>query len=55
MVADKVDDIQRTRAVRVIAGDCGCLMNIAGAARQRGLAFGEQHLAEFIWERIHGD
>jgi L-lactate dehydrogenase complex protein LldE len=55
MVADKVDNIQRTGAVRVIAGDCGCLMNIAGAARQRGLPFGEQHLAEFIWERIHGD
>jgi L-lactate dehydrogenase complex protein LldE len=55
MVNDKVDDIQRTAAARVIAGDCGCLMNIAGAAEQRGLPFAAQHLAEFIWERTHGD
>jgi L-lactate dehydrogenase complex protein LldE len=55
MVNDKVDDIQRTAAARVIGGDCGCLMNISGAGEQRGLAFEGQHLAAFIWERIHGD
>lgn len=55
MVNDKVDDIRRTGAVRVITGDCGCLMNIAGAAAHRKLAFSGQHLAEFIWERVHGD
>ena len=54
LVNDKVDDIQRTGAARVIAGDCGCLMNISGASRQRGLPFEAQHLAEFIWERTHG-
>lgn len=54
LVNDKVDDIQRTGAARVIAGDGGCLMNIAGAGQQRGLSFAAQHLAEFIWERIHG-
>ncbi len=54
MVNDKVDDIQRTGAARVIAGDCGCLMNITGAGEQRGLPLEGQHLAEFIWERIHG-
>jgi L-lactate dehydrogenase complex protein LldE len=54
MVADKVADIQRTGAARVIAGDCGCLMNIDGASRQRGLPFAAQHLAEFIWERTNG-
>jgi L-lactate dehydrogenase complex protein LldE len=54
MVNDKVDDIQRTGAARVIGGDCGCLMNISGAGEQRGLAFEGQHLAAFIWERIHG-
>jgi L-lactate dehydrogenase complex protein LldE len=54
MVNDKVDDIQRTGAARVIAGDCGCLMNIAGAGELRGLPFAGQHLAEFIWERTHG-
>jgi hypothetical protein len=54
MVNDKVDDIQRTGASRVIAGDCGCLLNISGAAEQRGLPFAAQHLADFIWERTHG-
>lgn len=54
MVADKVDDIVRTGAVRVLAGDCGCLLNITGAAARRELPFDGQHLAEFIWERIHG-
>jgi L-lactate dehydrogenase complex protein LldE len=55
LVADKIADIQATGAERVIAGDCGCLMNIAGAGRLRGLPFRAQHLAEFIWERIHGE
>jgi L-lactate dehydrogenase complex protein LldE len=54
LVNDKLDDIQRTGATRVIAGDCGCLMNIAGAAEQRGLPLTAQHLAEFIWERTDG-
>jgi len=54
MVADKVDDILNTGAARVIAGDCGCLMNIMGAAARRALPFEGRHLAEFIWERIHG-
>jgi L-lactate dehydrogenase complex protein LldE len=54
MVNDKVDDIQRTGAGRVLAGDCGCLLNITGAGEQRGLPFLGQHLAEFIWERVNG-
>jgi L-lactate dehydrogenase complex protein LldE len=53
MVNDKVDAILATGAARVISGDGGCLMNIAGAGRQRGLAFEGQHLAEFLWERVH--
>ncbi len=55
MVNDKVDDIRRTGAARVITGDCGCLMNIAGAAAHRKFDFAGQHLAEFIWERVNGD
>jgi L-lactate dehydrogenase complex protein LldE len=54
MVADKIEDIQRTGASRVISGDCGCLMNITGAMAQRGVPIAGQHLAEFIWERVHG-
>jgi L-lactate dehydrogenase complex protein LldE len=54
LVNDKVDDIQRTGAARLIAGDCGCLMNITGAADHREIPLAGQHLAEFIWERVHG-
>jgi L-lactate dehydrogenase complex protein LldE len=54
MVNDKADDIQRTGSERVLSGDCGCLMNITGALVHRGLSVEGQHLAEFIWERIHG-
>jgi len=37
MVDDKVDDILATGAPRVIAGDCGCLLNITGAIDHRKL------------------
>lgn len=54
MVQDKVEDIRQTGASRVITGDCGCLMNIAGAMEHLNVAVSGQHLAEFIWERING-
>jgi L-lactate dehydrogenase complex protein LldE len=54
MVNDKIDDILATGAERVLAGDCGCLLNITGAIAQRELPIRGQHLAEFIWERTHG-
>jgi L-lactate dehydrogenase complex protein LldE len=54
MVNDKLEDILKTGAERVIAGDGGCLMNIGGAAALRGLPLAVQHLAAFIWERVHG-
>lgn len=54
MVNDKVDDIVQTGAARVLATDCGCLLNIAGALGYRGLQIPTQHLAEFIVERTHG-
>ncbi len=53
MVADKVEDISWTGAARVLAGDCGCLMNISGAMEYQQSAAKGQHLAEFIWERTH--
>jgi L-lactate dehydrogenase complex protein LldE len=55
MVQDKVEDIRATGASRVITGDCGCLLNIAGAIAHRELPVSGQHLAEFIWERIHDE
>ena len=53
MVADKVEDIRLTGAARVLAGDCGCLMNISGAMEYQKSPVKGQHWAEFIWERTH--
>lgn len=53
MVSDKVADIQQTGAERLLAGDCGCLMNISGAMDYQHVSVRSQHLAEFIWERTH--
>ena len=55
MVSDKVTDIQQTEAVRLLTGDCGCLMNISGAIEYRKLSIRGQHIAEFIWERINAE
>ena len=54
MVKDKVADIARTGASTVLAGDCGCLMNITGAAEHAGVDVAGKHLAEFLWERTNG-
>jgi len=54
MVKDKVNDIVRTGASTVVAGDCGCLMNITGAMEHAGVTVAGKHLAEFLWERING-
>jgi len=31
IVRDKTEDVRQTGAARLLTGDCGCLMNIAGA------------------------
>ena len=54
MVKDKVDDIRKTGAATLLAGDCGCLMNITGAMEHAGVTVAGQHLAQFLWERTHG-
>lgn len=54
MVKDKVADIQNTGASRLLTGDCGCLLNISGHMAHAGVTVAGMHLAEFIWERIHG-
>jgi L-lactate dehydrogenase complex protein LldE len=55
MVEDKVNDIVGSGAATVLAGDCGCLLNINGAMAYRGLPIVGKHLAEFIWERTDGN
>lgn len=54
MVTDKVADIRQTGATTLVAGDCGCLMNITGAMAHSGVRVAGKHLAEFLWERVHG-
>jgi len=53
MVRDKVEDILATGATVLLTADCGCLMNIAGAAQKMGASLKGIHLAQFLWERIH--
>ncbi len=48
IVGDKVDCIARSGADAVVATDAGCLMNIAGAMRRRGVRARAMHLAEFL-------
>jgi L-lactate dehydrogenase complex protein LldE len=54
MVKDKVNDIVGTGASTLVAGDCGCLMNITGAMQHSGISIAGKHLAEFLWERTNG-
>jgi len=51
MVGDKIESIAATGAVEVLSGDCGCLMNITGAADKAAKPFTGRHIAEFLWER----
>ncbi|MBO6518803.1 MAG: (Fe-S)-binding protein [Rhodospirillales bacterium] len=48
MVDAKVDDIVATGADTVLAGDLGCLMNIAGRLQRRGLSIKARHAAEVL-------
>ncbi|WNK00217.1 (Fe-S)-binding protein [Thalassospiraceae bacterium LMO-JJ14] len=48
MVDAKVNDIVATGADTVLAGDLGCLMNIAGRLQRRGLPVKARHAAEVL-------
>jgi L-lactate dehydrogenase complex protein LldE len=48
MVDSKTDDIVQTRAATVLAGDLGCLMNIAGRLSRRGETVEARHVAEVL-------
>lgn len=54
MVTDKVTSIEETGAVEVLSGDCGCLMNIGGAATKKGSRVRTRHIADFLMERCYG-
>jgi len=48
IVAKKVDDILATGADTVLAGDLGCLMNMAGKLQRRGSHVKVRHIAELL-------
>jgi L-lactate dehydrogenase complex protein LldE len=48
MVADKAADIAATGADTLIAGDLGCLLNMAGKLTRRGRSIRVRHVAEVL-------
>jgi L-lactate dehydrogenase complex protein LldE len=48
MVTDKAADITATGADSVLAGDLGCLLNIAGKLSRRGSPIEARHVAEVL-------
>jgi L-lactate dehydrogenase complex protein LldE len=48
MVSDKVADIEATGADLVLAGDLGCLMNIAGRLKRQNSRVEARHVAEVL-------
>jgi L-lactate dehydrogenase complex protein LldE len=48
MVSDKVRDIVETGARTVLAGDLGCLLNIAGRLSREGQPVVARHVAEVL-------
>ena len=48
MVTDKTADITATGADMVLAGDMGCLMNIAGKLKRAGSAVEARHVVEVL-------
>ncbi len=48
MAKDKIDDIASTGATTVLAGDLGCLLNIAGRASRENVPVMVRHVAEVL-------
>ncbi|MBE0531592.1 MAG: (Fe-S)-binding protein [Rhodospirillales bacterium] len=48
MVDTKADDLIATGADMVLAGDMGCLLNIAGRLKRKGSAMQARHVAEVL-------
>uniref|UniRef100_A0A8J4HCK4 (Fe-S)-binding protein n=1 Tax=Acidicaldus sp. TaxID=1872105 RepID=A0A8J4HCK4_9PROT len=48
MVSDKADDIAATGAETLLAGDLGCLLNMAGRLKRQGSAVKARHIAEVL-------
>ena len=48
MAADKADDVTATGADTLLAGDMGCLMNMAGKLQRQGSSVRVRHVAEVL-------
>jgi L-lactate dehydrogenase complex protein LldE len=48
IVADKAKDVEATGARLLLAGDLGCLMNIAGKLHREGSPVAVRHVAEVL-------
>jgi L-lactate dehydrogenase complex protein LldE len=48
MVSDKITDVAATGADTLLAGDLGCLLNMAGKASRAGTALRVRHVAEVL-------
>jgi L-lactate dehydrogenase complex protein LldE len=48
MVDEKAVAIERTGADTLLAGDLGCLLNMAGKLKRRGAKVGARHIAEVL-------
>jgi L-lactate dehydrogenase complex protein LldE len=48
MIGDKAADIAATGAAAVLAGDLGCLLNIAGKLSRQGRSIEVRHVAEVL-------
>jgi L-lactate dehydrogenase complex protein LldE len=53
MVADKVKAIAATGADTLLAGDLGCLLNMAGRLKREGVAVQVRHVAEVLAGRTN--
>ena len=48
MVSDKIGDIVATGAETLLAGDLGCLLNIAGRLKREGRDVQVRHVSEVL-------
>jgi L-lactate dehydrogenase complex protein LldE len=48
MVGEKADAVEGTGADTLLAGDLGCLMNMAGKLKRRGAKMSARHVAEVL-------
>ena len=55
MVDSKVDNIQNSGANVLLAADMGCLMNISGRIKRRGLPVKVFHIAEVLAGQVNDD